>query len=1051
MSISVPGTPHSGHVFQLSTEQKRSLMDLATLARNRFEQQGELNDLETAIRLHKQMLAVIPPTHIFRAITIDLVASDIGERFLRTNNPADLDEVIQLNRESLHSRPHDRSLSLRNLATSLHNRFEEKSDTGDIDEAIQLHRECLLLCPAPHAKRQHTLSDLGDALKARFKQLGNHHDLDEVILVFREALAMCGPMHPERGRSLGKLGQAIHLHFDRSHNPEAMDEAISLLRQALALHSPSHPDYEVTLASLTHALTSQFEQCGNFADLNEVITIQEKILHHRNPLHPGRSSALNDLAKSLRTRFEGQGNLEDIDNAITMHREALALCRPPHRDRDTSLNHLGSALHLRAKVRTPSAAEVDEAIQLHREALSLRPQHHPNRGSSLTNLANSIRDRFEQQGNAEDIDKVIELHREALHLYPPSRPGCEHHPSNLAFGLQTRFKQSGNKEDITEAIQLLRESLIHHPTSYVFLTNLSHALASRFDLQRNGVDLDEAVQLLERALELVPASHIDHSAALSNLAIALKNRYQNKPTQEDIDRVIKLHTEALSLRPSSHTVHGHSLVNLAGGIYTRFLLNGESTDIQECICLLENALPYFPSPNPGRHVILTNLASALLLRFARDNGPKSDIDEAVRISQEALDLHPSPHPKRSRYLFEVGRCLVALHTGVGHDCLDQAMSFFESAAMYPFSSFRYRFHCARDWAYAADRFHHSSALAAYRTAISLLPYVATLDLDLRTRQQMLFTEETNGLASKAAACAAEGNNYELAVELLEGGRSVFWVQALHLRTPLDNIRVLQPKIAEKLASLAKELEHGSFRDATRDLFADTQQQITSMEAEETRLVCLYEEWTKTVNLAKSMAPEFRDFIEPKQVEQLRCAAKYGPVVILNASESSCHALIVQSSGAIQSILFPALSLDFLKFLAELVQALSGHAAKLGSFLESLHGRGSEYRHRLVGKMVYEKSRGPNEYFDLLLRTLWNDIVKPVIQTLGLKVRLQLTQRNLCLLNIIHRNPKIHLVFGGAQRGPSFSFRFMQPEYTLQTTLFRLLTMSSPPTPPLSQL
>ncbi|KAJ7209242.1 CHAT domain-containing protein [Mycena pura] len=955
-------------------------MDLADSARNRFLQQGESKDLETAIRLRKRLLAVVPPTHMFRAIAIDLLAVEINERFLRTNNPADLDEVIQLNREALASGPHDRSLSLQNLATSLHTRFEQKWDTGDIDEAIRLHRECLLLRRGSHANRDHTLSDLGDALEARFEQLGNYRELDEAILVYREALALRSPIHPERGRSLGKLGQAINLRYKQSPDSKAMEEAISLLRQARALHSPSHPDYGATLASLTTALETRFGQRGKLSDLNEAILLQEEVLRHRGPLHPGRSSALDGLAQSLQIRFQRKGNLEDIDNAITMYRQALALCRPPHGDRGARLNNLGTALQMRANVRTPNAAELDEVIQLHREALSLRPQHHPARGTSLTNLANAIHHRFKQQGNAKDIDENIELHREALGLYPPLRPGREVYLNNLAFGLAVR----GTEEDITEAIHLLRGSLVLQPASYAFHITLSQALVSRFELRRNGVDLDEAVQLLERTLELVPSeSPNDRSLALSNLAAAVSARFQNNPTQEEVDRVIKLHKEALFLRPSSHPEHGHSLANLAGSIYARFLLNGETEDIHEAIRLMEEALLYLPPSNPSRKTALASLALSRLIRFARADGPESDIHEAVKISREVLDLHPSPHPQRGKYLFQLGRCLVTLHdTGV--DCLDEAMLSFQSAATYPFSSFRYRFHAARDWAYAAHRFHHSLALVAYQTAISLLPYIATLDLDLRTRQQMLFTEEANGLASKAAACAAEGGNYDLAVELLEGGRSVFWTQALLLRVPLDKIRELQPKLGEKLASLAKELEHGSFRHSTRNLSADAQQMVVSMEAEGTRLVRLHEEWNKTVESAKSLVPEFQEFMEPKRIEQLRCSAKHGPVVILNASETSCHALIVQSSGAIQSIPFPTLSLDFLKFLGELVHALSGHPAKFGSFLTSLHGRGDEHQHRLVGKIVYEKSRSPNEYFELLLRVLWSEIAKPVIQALRLE-------------------------------------------------------------------
>ncbi|KAF7339066.1 hypothetical protein MVEN_01983000 [Mycena venus] len=236
----------SGHVIQLlsyvkgerTNEKPRSLMDLADQARERYRRRGHPDDLETAIRLRKRLLCVVPPSNMFRPVIIDLVASDVNERYLRTESLMDLEEVVDLNRQALHSAPHDRSLSLQNLGTSLHTRFEIKRDTKDITEAIQVHREALSLRPAPHEWRDHTLMDLGDALKARFEQLGNYTDIDEAIHLYREALALRNPGHPERGRSLGKLGQTIRTRFKQSQNQDAIEEAVSLLRQARALHSP---------------------------------------------------------------------------------------------------------------------------------------------------------------------------------------------------------------------------------------------------------------------------------------------------------------------------------------------------------------------------------------------------------------------------------------------------------------------------------------------------------------------------------------------------------------------------------------------------------------------------------------------------------------------------------------------------------------------------------------------------------------------------------------------------------------------------------------------
>ncbi len=52
-----------------------------------------------------------------------------------------------------------------------------------------------------------------------------------------------------------------------------------------------------------------------------------------------------------------------------------------------------------------------------------------------------------------------------------------------------------------------------------------------------------------------------------------------------------------------------------------------------------------------------------------------------------------------------------------------------------------------------------------------------------------------------------------AVEFLEGGRAVFWSQALHLRSPFDKLLDISPELGERLHATAMELERGSHRKA----------------------------------------------------------------------------------------------------------------------------------------------------------------------------------------------------------------------------------------------
>jgi hypothetical protein len=84
----------------------------------------------------------------------------------------------------------------------------------------------------------------------------------------------------------------------------------------------------------------------------------------------------------------------------------------------------------------------------------------------------------------------------------------------------------------------------------------------------------------------------------------------------------------------------------------------------------------------------------------------------------------------------------------------------------------------------------------YAQAVALLPEVAWHGLDRATREQQL--THWSGLAADAAACAIADDRLDLAVELLEQGRSVLWTQALTLRDDVTRLAEKAPALAERL-------------------------------------------------------------------------------------------------------------------------------------------------------------------------------------------------------------------------------------------------------------
>ncbi|KAF7345789.1 CHAT domain-containing protein [Mycena venus] len=415
-----------------------------------------------------------------------------------------------------------------------------------------------------------------------------------------------------------------------------------------------------------------------------------------------------------------------------------------------------------------------------------------------------------------------------------------------------------------------------------------------------------------------------------------------------------------------HPAHGESLSNLANTIKTRFGQQGDSKDIDETIELHREALALYPPPHPNRSSILNNLAAALQARFEQQENSK-DLDEAIELHEEALTLHAPPHSERGPSLMALGVCLVTKYKHRHHSLdLDSACAIFKEAATYLSSSPIIRFRHANYWAFIAAQYRHTSSLAAYHAAIELLPQLAALHLDLSSRQQILSAASGTTLASDAAACAMSLGNYDIAVEFLEAVRSVFWSQALRLRTSLDGLAIIQPDLAHRLKELSRRLEQASFRDTRKDTLADAQQKIMSIESEGARCRQLNENWEQAIQSVR-MLPGFEHFMKPKDIAALQQAAISGPIIILTTTDSTCSALIVTITY-VQCLKLPEMTLPKVELLAK---GFKG-AFNFGNAT------------RIFGQKEESGNMDRGDVFQGLLADLWKEIVKPVFAALGLQ-------------------------------------------------------------------
>ncbi|KAJ7451014.1 CHAT domain-containing protein [Mycena galericulata] len=827
---------------------------------------------------------------------------------------------------------------------------------------------------------------------ASFHQAMNLEILAKTITLYRETLMSTAVPHPQRWRALLELSEALPMQFFCSHDMAQAREAVSSMRQGV-LMQPNLSVYLVAalLASariqsakmlgdpyiweaancLNKALDSDqkalaLSQAGHkFAtDIDDAVANLQQATSLLSWGHASRGSVHGELAVALSLRFQQKGDFKDLEEAIELHRAALALLPTSHPDHCSSLANLAGTLQTRFSHKG-DFKDLDEAIELHKEVVSFSSATHPNFGSLLNNYAGAFLIRFEQLGDLKDLEEAIELHRKVLVLLPSPHPDPE-----------------GDFRDLEEAIGLDRGALAlcpaPHPHHSGSLQHLAIVLETRFKQRGDFKDLEEAIELHRAALILCPSD----DNYLNNLAGAVQERFEQKNDIRDLEEAIELHRAALTLCPAPHPNRGSSLSNLAVAVKTRFQHKGDIKDLEEAIGLLKESLKLYPASHPNYGGYLNNLARVIGTQF-KEKGDIKDLEEAVELYREALELFPAPHPDRDTTLTNFG-CLLAdrYRSTLLDDDLNASISVLREASTYLYSSPLKRLRHTHTWARIATQHGHSSALAAYRSTINLLPQIAALHLDVVSRQSILSTLKSSQVASEAAACAVDEADYNGAVELLKASRSIFWSQALHLRTQFDLLKTTDPKLTFELKRLAKELELASFRDSSRPHGPDNQEKVIAIEAAGAQYRQLNGEWDTIIQSVR-LLPGFEDFMLPKSIKTLRQAAVSPPIIILFASSSTCSALIVTLSEDVQHVCLPSRNLQMVETMAELFHALAKDTFDINSFLTNrLHGKDSDsaawsnFIARLFGVREGSVNVSPNIVLRVLLEVLWTDVVKP---------------------------------------------------------------------------
>jgi tetratricopeptide (TPR) repeat protein len=892
------------------------------------------------------------------------------------------------------------------------------------------------------------LTAIAGYFKLKYQHFRRLDDLRERLRLCEEAVDLLEAGDPQKNTILSEIADTRTRLYTRLNREEDLAQALGIFRR---LTSVSTPEFE-NLQGLGETLLYWFRSRGQLSELEEAVHTLQLALDSCPEDLDQRCSVLRIYGQALRELSEQKGNIDLARRAVEVLREVVASRSFGHPTNYRAMGDLSAALSWLA-AETNDATLADEAVHLAEETLKLCAMDSVDYPTALQLLGVSLSERFERRKDLASLQRALDILRQSLHL---TLENCsDHHRAHCYHGLGVALlehhKFTGSVESLTDGIYNLRQALALRPIGQRNRVNslscLASALMSHFHRTGDQTSLEDSIQYKEEALSMHLPTHSRRLNVLGNLGTALEARAVITGDISSLQSSVRILREVLQACPEGHPKHVQATEKLALSLVTYYRQSRDAQLLQEALDLQEHVLSSRPIGNPERQTSLEHVASTLIDKFRHTKDDRL-LYRAIELEREALELNPPGRPERERTLANLacGLRLLTIHTKSSYNAqqaLDVALQFLgslenghpdrpvalsELARLYAVSSAPfYSLSISAQYLSAAitepadkvqqkfrraladlrriehvstmevDAFHvdthlRPTLLDAYRNTIELLPRVAYFGLDLSERLAALRSSES--LGGDAAMHALLMGQIDLAVELQEASRAIFWSQALHLRTPFEDLPI---DIAGKLKTLSLALEMGSYRHD------DAQAQVWEEESlighQNTTAKSIYhdpdavrrrrqsKEFEELIAHVRTL-PGLDRFLLHDVFSTLKQAARRGPLVILTSNKTSCHAIIIQSiSDAGSHIELPLLNVNMLRRIGEEVRESNLRWVEHGITASDdpvLNHDGATWveRRARTAKSLSSKA-------EIILARLWRDIVRPVVDHLALKVGLTL--------------------------------------------------------------
>ncbi|KAF6754611.1 CHAT domain-containing protein [Ephemerocybe angulata] len=320
------------------------------------------------------------------------------------------------------------------------------------------------------------------------------------------------------------------------------------------------------------------------------------------------------------------------------------------------------------------------------------------------------------------------------------------------------------------------------------------------------------------------------------------------------------------------------------------------------------------------------------------------------------------------------------------DDLQTSADMYKNAAYSPAGPPSIRVKYTGAWAEVLDILDSPQSLEAYGLTIDLVSLVAGLEQSLTQRHSSL--ESTNHVVTKASAAAIDRGEVEVALEWLEQGRCLVWKQLHDLRMPIDHLKSAHPDLAHQVLSLSHAIEAASSKHSVSG--GRTLENRTFVESEEIEQVKMVREWDEVLARVRELEG-FENFLLRSSIsETLAHLPIDGPTIVLTSTKRRTDAIIIgpsPNSGATPRLF--RLS-EFDVYQADMLYNKYRRCLE-GAELANRGGWGekwSDVQNADGSVRAIRKARKTTTQEDTLqsvLAELWERVLKPIVQHLGLSV------------------------------------------------------------------